>query len=74
MKGRANIQQLNFKDGGIAETGKVNKNREALFVYDRKKPLYSEKSRLIGWLEEAIVDLHMDKSDCIIITVKERTW
>lgn len=72
MKGRANISKLHHEKGGIPETGRVNKNREALFWFDRGR--FGEKRRLKEWLEDAIEDLNSDTTDCIIITVKERTW
>ena len=71
MKNRADLSRLDASKGGIPGT-KVNKNREALFVYDRTE--YTEKRRLKDWLEETITDLDVDLIDCITITVKDRTW
>jgi hypothetical protein len=72
MRGRADLKKLNHKGGGIPETGRINKNREALFWYDRDNPADAEL--FLPWLLEAQQDLRNDIIDSIIVTVKKRIW
>ena len=70
MKRRGDIKALDASKGGIPETRK-NKNREALFVFDREKGSTVE---LKEWLEDAILDMEKDAIDNIVITVKKMSW
>lgn len=72
MKGRADLTKLDHKAGGIPETGRINKNREALFWYDRSN--VAEADRFKDWIWDAWRDLANDQIDTIIVTAKERTW
>lgn len=64
------IKNLNHKDGGIPAT-RINKNRELLFWFDRKKHHIRD---IDSWIVAAMDDLVADEIDTIIITVKERSW
>lgn len=71
MKGKADLSKLDYNKGGIPETGKINKNRTALFIYDREKMVPNS----IGtWFEDAMIDFVNGKIDTIVIDVKKRTW
>ena len=72
MKAKKVLDGLDHSKGGIPETGRINKNREVFFWFDRER--YGERRRLKEWLEEKITDIDIGEIDTIVIDVKQRAW